>query len=63
VFFSFGRFPPPIADRGFPATFFYELKEVIDQTYDSIVIYKFKLKPLKREVLGLNPPSSEDLFI
>jgi CRISPR-associated protein Cas2 len=40
-----------------------ELKGIIDPTYDSIVIYKFKLKPLQREVLGLTPPSSEDLFI
>jgi CRISPR-associated protein Cas2 len=40
-----------------------ELKGVIDETYDSIVIYKFKMKPLKRETLGIKPASSEDIFL
>ena len=39
-----------------------ELQTVIDPEYDSVVIYRFKLKPLNREVLGVKPPSAEDIF-
>ena len=39
-----------------------ELKEVIDETYDSVIIYKFRLPAEGREILGVEPPSSEDIF-
>lgn len=41
-----------------------ELKEVIDNTRDSIIIYKFRTKAYyEREDIGIKKPSSEDYFI
>jgi len=40
-----------------------ELKEIIDPSYDSVVIYKFRTKPKSREHLGVKPASSEDNLI
>jgi CRISPR-associated protein Cas2 len=40
-----------------------ELKEIIDPTYDSVVIYKFRTKPINRDFLGINPDSYENNFI
>ena len=39
-----------------------ELKEVIDEDYDSVVIYKFRLPAEEREILGIEPPSAEEIF-
>ena len=39
-----------------------ELKEVLDEHYDSVVIYKFRFPAEEREILGVEPPSSEDIF-
>ncbi|MCS7245979.1 MAG: CRISPR-associated endonuclease Cas2 [candidate division WOR-3 bacterium] len=41
-----------------------ELKEIIDKTKDSVIIYKFRTKAyFEREDIGIKKPSSEDYFI
>ena len=40
-----------------------ELKEIIDENYDSVIIYKFRTKEYyERETIGIDKPSHEDLF-
>ena len=41
-----------------------EIKEVIDENYDSILIYKFRTKQYyERECIGVDKPSHEDIII
>jgi len=41
-----------------------ELKGIMDETYDSVIIYKFRTKHFyERETLGIDKPSHEDFFI
>ena len=41
-----------------------ELKNIIDENYDSILIYKFRTKRYyERETIGVDKPSHEDLII
>ncbi|MGB9762268.1 MAG: CRISPR-associated endonuclease Cas2 [Caldimicrobium thiodismutans] len=40
-----------------------ELKSIIDEKYDSIIIYKFRTKHYyERETIGIKKPSHEDIF-
>lgn len=41
-----------------------ELKGIMDETYDSVIIYKFRTKHFyERETLGIDKPSHGDFFI
>ncbi|MCS7284569.1 MAG: CRISPR-associated endonuclease Cas2 [Hydrogenobacter thermophilus] len=41
-----------------------ELKGVMDETYDSVIIYKFRTKQYyERETLGIEKPSHEDFIV
>ena len=41
-----------------------ELKQVIDENYDSVIIYTFRTKKYyKRDILGIDKPSHDDLFL
>ena len=41
-----------------------ELKRVIDENYDSVIIYKFRTKHYyERETIGIEKPSHEDFII
>ncbi len=40
-----------------------ELKEILDENYDSVIIYKFRTKQYyERETIGIDKPSHEDFF-
>ncbi|ADO45624.1 CRISPR-associated protein Cas2 [Hydrogenobacter thermophilus TK-6] len=41
-----------------------ELKGIMDETYDSVIIYKFRTKQYyERETLGIEKPSHEDFIV
>jgi len=41
-----------------------ELRSVLDENYDSVIIYKFRTKHYyQRESIGVDKPSHEDLII
>jgi len=44
VFFSFGSFSPPIADRGFPATSFYEISDQLAEIEKEISKIRHKIE-------------------
>jgi len=40
-----------------------ELKAVLDENYDSVIIYKFRIKQYyEREAIGVDKPSHEDIL-
>ena len=40
-----------------------ELKKILDENYDSVIIYKFRTKQYyERETIGIKKPSHEDFF-
>ena len=40
-----------------------ELKEILDEDYDSVIIYKFRTKQYyEHETIGIDKPSHEDFF-